>query len=57
MPTFNPPTDPGPPLPKLPQGIIESQGAPVTPASLYLEQLRDRLGAQAVRNIGYDIQK
>jgi hypothetical protein len=49
MPTF----DPGPELPVLPQGIIDSQGTPVTPASLYLEQLRERLGAQAVKNIGY----
>jgi hypothetical protein len=49
MPTF----DPGTELPMLPQGIIDSQGTPVTPASLYLEQLRDRLGAQALRNIGY----
>lgn len=51
MPTF--PANPD--LPMLPQGIVESQGMPVTPASLYLEQLRDRLGAQAVRNIGYDV--
>ena len=47
MPTYNP----GPPLPTLPQGIIESQGKPVTPVSLYLEQLADRLGPQAVRNV------
>jgi hypothetical protein len=49
MKTYNP----GPELPLLPQGFVESQGTPVRPASLYLEQLRDRLGAQAVRNIGY----
>lgn len=49
MPTYNP----GPPLPMLPEGIIESQGKPVVPASLYLEQLRERLGPQAVKNIGY----
>ncbi len=49
MPTF----DPGPELPLLPQGIVESQGTPVTPASLYLEQLRERLGARALKNIGY----
>jgi hypothetical protein len=49
MPTF----DPGPELPILPRGIIESQGTPVTPASLYLEQLRERLGKQALKNIGY----
>ncbi len=45
--------DPGPELPVLPQGIIESQGTPVVPASLYLEQLRERLGPQALKNIGY----
>lgn len=49
MPTF----DPGPELPLLPQGIVESQGIPVAPASLYLEQLRERLGAAALKNIGY----
>lgn len=53
MKTYNP----GPELPMLPQGIVESQGTPVTPASLYLGQLRDRLGAQAIRNIGYDAPK
>jgi hypothetical protein len=45
--------DPGPELPLLPQGIIESQGTPVTPASLYLEQLRERLGPRSLHNIGY----
>jgi len=45
--------DPSPELPLLPQGYIESQGTPVAPASLYLEQLRERLGAQALKNIGY----
>lgn len=49
MPTF----DVGPELPVLPRGIIESQGTPVAPASLYLAQLRERLGPQALRNIGY----
>jgi hypothetical protein len=39
--------------PNLPQGIFDSHGTPVTPASLYLAQLRERLGAQALRNIGY----
>ena len=48
-PTF----DPGPGLPILPQGLIDSQDTPVAPASLYLEQLRERLGAQALKNIGY----
>ena len=51
MPTFNP----GPLLPMLPQGIIESQDKPVTPTSLYLEQLAERLGPQAIKNIGYPI--
>jgi hypothetical protein len=49
MPTF----DPGPVLPMLPQGIIDSQEKPVAPASLYLEQLKERLGPQALKNIGY----
>jgi hypothetical protein len=49
MPTF----DPGPELPKLPQGMIDSAGKPVVPVSLYLAQLRARLGPQALRNIGY----
>ena len=49
IPTF----DPGPELPMLPQGIIDSQETPVAPASLYLEQLRERLGTQALKNIGY----
>ena len=53
MQTYNP----GPVLPMLPQGIVESEGTHVAPTSLYLEQLRDRLGAQAVKNIGYDIGK
>ena len=30
-----------------------SQGLPVTPASLYLAQLRERLGDAALKNIGY----
>ena len=38
---------------KLRDGIIESSGAPVTPGSLYLAQLRERLGPQALANIGY----
>jgi hypothetical protein len=38
---------------KLPNGIFESLDRPVTPASLYLEQLRERLGPRAVKNIGY----
>ena len=39
--------------PNLPQGIFDSHGTPVAPASLYLAQLRERLGPQALRNIGY----
>jgi hypothetical protein len=36
-----------------PNGVFESSGALVSPASLYLAQLCDRLGPQAVTNIGY----
>jgi hypothetical protein len=49
MPTF----DPGQAILFPPQGIIDSQEKPVAPASLYLEQLRERLGLQALKNIGY----
>jgi hypothetical protein len=49
LPTF----DPGPELPMLPQGIIESQEKPVAPVSLYLEQLKEWLWPQAIKNIGY----
>jgi hypothetical protein len=34
-------------------GIFDSPGKMVVPASLYLHQLRDRLGPDALRNIGY----
>ena len=37
----------------LPSGIVESSGKPVQPASLYLEQLRERLGDAALAAIGY----
>jgi hypothetical protein len=37
----------------LPQGVVESSGTHVVPASLYLEQLRERLGPQALAAIGY----
>jgi hypothetical protein len=37
----------------LPSGIIESQGKHVTPRSLYLSQLAERLGPDALKNIGY----
>jgi hypothetical protein len=40
------------PIPESPSETHESPGVPVTPASLYLSQLRDRLGEQALRNIG-----
>lgn len=36
-----------------PNAIFDSPGRIVEPASLYLQQLRDRLGPDAVRNIGY----
>lgn len=37
----------------LPEGIYDSHDAPVAPASLYLAQLYERLGKQALINIGY----
>jgi len=47
-------TQPGSPKgTKLPSGIFESHGSPVTPESLYLAQLKERLGPQALANIGY----
>ena len=36
-----------------PNGIFDSPGKMVEPASLYLHQLRDRIGPEAARNIGY----
>ena len=36
-----------------PDGIFDSPGKTVEPTSLYAQQLRDRLGPDAVRNIGY----
>jgi hypothetical protein len=44
---------PGSSGPVLPQGIIDSQGAPVAPQSLYLAQLCERLGPAALKAIGY----
>jgi hypothetical protein len=38
-------------MPIMGDGYIESPNAPVTPRSLYLAQLRDRLGEAAVRNV------
>jgi hypothetical protein len=37
----------------VPNGIFDSLGKMVHPSSLYLQQLRDRLGPEALRNIGY----
>jgi hypothetical protein len=37
----------------MPQGIVESPGTNVAPASLYLAQVCDRLGRAAVTNLGY----
>ncbi|HYV36885.1 MAG TPA: hypothetical protein VE988_14345 [Gemmataceae bacterium] len=45
------PFDKGPP--NLPEGILDSHGVPVAPQSLYLSQLAERLGAQALKNIEY----
>lgn len=39
----------------LPEGIYDSHGVSVMPASLYLAQLYERLGKQALINIGYGI--
>jgi hypothetical protein len=36
-----------------PSGIFDSPGKRVIPSSLYLQQLRDRLGPDALRSIGY----
>jgi hypothetical protein len=39
--------------PNLPGGTIDSHGKTVTPFSLYLAQLKERLGEHALKNIGY----
>jgi hypothetical protein len=39
--------------PLLPEATLDSPGKHVAPASLYLAQLAERLGPQALRNIGY----
>jgi hypothetical protein len=39
--------------PNLPEGTIDSANESVSPHSLYLAQLAERLGPQAVTNIGY----
>ncbi|HEY7090621.1 MAG TPA: discoidin domain-containing protein [Tepidisphaeraceae bacterium] len=40
--------------PILPEGIFDSHGTPVAPQSLYLAQLNERLGPQALKNLGYE---
>jgi hypothetical protein len=40
-------------IPYLAEGIYDSPEAPVAPSSLYLAQLKERLGKQALLNIGY----
>jgi hypothetical protein len=42
-------------LPLLPEGIYDSHDTPVSPSSLYLAQLYERLGKQALFNIGYSL--
>jgi hypothetical protein len=39
--------------PNLPEGIYDSYNTPVTPTSLYLTQLSERLGSKVVKNMGY----
>jgi hypothetical protein len=39
--------------PNLPEGVVDSHDKPVSPKSLYLAQLAERRGSQAVKNIGY----
>jgi hypothetical protein len=43
--------------PNLPVGLFDAHGTPVAPQSLYLAQLAERLGSQALRNIGYSPDK
>jgi hypothetical protein len=40
--------------PMLSPGISDSQDIPVSPQSLYLAQLTERMGVQAIKNLGYD---
>jgi hypothetical protein len=40
-------------VPAIPSETFESPGVAVAPASLYLAQLRERLGEKALENIGY----
>lgn len=46
--------DGGPRRPPLPPATIDSPGVSVQPRSLYLAQLKERLGEAALKNIGYD---
>ncbi|HXF10087.1 MAG TPA: discoidin domain-containing protein, partial [Desulfuromonadaceae bacterium] len=39
--------------PVLPEGIFDSYNAPVSPQSLYLAQLQQRMDAAVIKNIGY----
>jgi len=41
--------------PNLPGGTTDSPGAHVKPQSLYLAQLAERLGPQALANIGAEV--
>lgn len=41
-------------IPLLQEGIYDSPGVRVSPSSLYLAQLNERLGARALINIGYN---
>lgn len=41
--------------PFLPEGTYDIHGKAVHPKSLYLAQLRARLGIEALQNIGYTI--
>jgi hypothetical protein len=45
--------DGGPQRAPLPPATVDSPGRPVQPHSLYLAQLKERLGESAVKNIGY----
>lgn len=49
--------EPGKFPPEEPAGIVQSMGQVVAPRSLYLQQLRDRLGAQAVINVTTEAQR
>jgi hypothetical protein len=44
---------PGTKSPDLPNGLADSPNKEVSPKSLYLQQVKDRLGADAIRNLGY----